>query len=62
MEYYFTQENKEISDRVEDGRTILFECPVAAEAYARQKKSYHYLVIVKNFLGKKINELYGVPK
>ncbi|MFV0197082.1 hypothetical protein OBK01_02530 [Empedobacter falsenii] len=57
---FFTENDKEITDRVKDGRTKIFTDANSAEKYARQKCSYHYPLFAMDDKKKVI--AYGVPK
>ncbi|WP_313579857.1 hypothetical protein [Chishuiella sp.] len=56
---YFTENGKEITDRVKDGRTKIFTNQLEAEKYARQKKSYYYPLFA---LDSKKSFAFGIPK
>ncbi|WP_167572006.1 hypothetical protein [Aquimarina algiphila] len=58
MKKYFTENNTDVSLRVQNGLTKVFTCPTEAYQHARQTGSYHYpLYGVKGgFAG------YAVPK
>ena len=58
MKRYFTENGKEVTDRVKNGLLIIFSSRLEADKYARQKRSYSYQVfdLDKQHAG------WGVPK
>ncbi|WP_291067332.1 MULTISPECIES: hypothetical protein [unclassified Empedobacter] len=57
---FFTENDKEVTDRAKDGRTKIFFDVKPAEKYARQKRSYLYPLFAMD--NKKKIIAYGVPK
>lgn len=55
---YWTQNNINVAERIEDGRTVLFKSEIQANKYASQVRSYPYPVVnsKRQIVG------YGVPK
>ena len=58
MKRYFTENGKEVTDRVKNGLLIIFSSRLEAEKHARQKKSYSYQV----FNLERQHAGWGVPK
>lgn len=58
---YFTEDGVEITKRVENGKTLLFNCRRTAQADAQKKRSYHFEVY--DGVGSKSKLIgFGVPK
>ncbi|MFV0226513.1 hypothetical protein OBK05_02280 [Empedobacter falsenii] len=49
MKRYFTENKKEITDRVKNGLTVIFLTRLEAEKYARLKRSYPFEVFNIDF-------------
>ena len=49
MKRYFTENRKEITDRVKNGLTVIFLTRLEAEKYARLKRSYPFEVFNIDF-------------
>jgi len=58
---FYTYEGKLVNDRIRDGRTEFFTNLIEADAYAREKKSYHY-PLYDSPTTKRKHIGYGVPK
>lgn len=58
--HYWTFEGKEVTQRIADGLTTIFNCQFQAEEFAKQKRSYHYPLYSSPHKSKVI--AWGVPK
>lgn len=58
---YYTFEGKCVKQRIEDGRTTIFENELEAQKFAKEKRSYHY-PIYDSPTSKRQLIAFGVPK
>lgn len=59
---FYTANNKEVTNRIEDGMTKLFKCPKEAQEHAKNTRSYIYEVLTTNKQNNMVFAGYGVPK
>lgn len=59
---YFTENNIEVTRRIEDGLTKFFQCVKEAQQHARQTKSYVYEIFEFKKNNNKVFAGYGVPR
>lgn len=59
---YYTEDGIKITERIKDGRTVVFDTEKSAKEYARKKGSYSQPVYKKKKSENRLLAGYGVPK